>query len=294
VADQTFMLDGDLERALLDLGAHVAFPATPDLTARVRVRTAETRVTPARRGWFPSGGWQRALTVAVVALLVLFGAALAVSPEARDAVAERLGLKGVTIEHVPELPMPTAVPTAAPSAAPAAVAPSALPVPTATTPPPGSTLGLGQRTSLVDARTQASFPLLVPAELGPPDAVYALNPNQVSLVYSPRPGLPAAPQTASVGLLITEYRATIDQQLLFGKGVPPGGRVEEVRVGESRAFYISGAPHVFFVRDARGQVVDERSRLAGNTLLWEHNGLTLRLESALDRDAAIALAAKVR
>jgi hypothetical protein len=297
VADQTFVPDTDLERALLDLGQHVEYPATPDLASRVRVRLTQMPLPVRRRAWFfAPGSWQRAAAVAAVAVLVLFGASLAISSEVRNAVAERLGLRGVTIEHVPEMPTPTAAPTAVatPLPAPAAAVPSASPLPTATPAPPGAALGLGQRTSLVEARTQAGFPLLVPSALGPPDAVYVLNPNQVSLVYGARPGLPAAPQAANVGALFTVYRATIDQQLLFGKGVPPGARVEEVRVGESRAFFISGAPHVFFVRDARGQVVDDRSRLAGNTLLWEQNGLTVRLESALDRDAAMALASTLR
>src|SRR6185295_8291216 len=136
----------------------------------------------------------------------------------------RLGLRGVSITHVEEVPTPTAQPT-----------PTALPtgVPTPTPPPPGAALGLGAATGLADARLRLGFPLLLPSALGDPDAVYA-----------PRAGLPPAPQSASAGLLLTEFRATLDESL-FQKGVPPAARLEEVRVAGGRGFWISGAPHSF-------------------------------------------------
>src|SRR5881397_220649 len=102
------MADADLERALRDLGQHLAYPDTPDLVVAVRVRLAQ-QPAPRRRSWLVLPVWPRAVAVGLVALLVLVGAALAISPDARDAVAERLGLKGVTIEHVPEVPTPQPV-----------------------------------------------------------------------------------------------------------------------------------------------------------------------------------------
>jgi hypothetical protein len=289
MAEQIYLADADLERALRDVGQHVAYPETPDLALSVRVRLAAQVPPPARRRWLwlLEPGWRRAAAVALVALLVLVGAGLAISPEARDVVAERLGLKGVTIEHVPEVPTPQATATAEPTRAAGTASP--------TPPPPGAGLGLGERTSLLEARTQVVFSIQMPSALGAPDAVYRVSQNQVSLVYAPRPGLPANAQAASVGLLLTEFRATLDDTL-FGKGVPPNARLEEVQVNGERAFFISGAPHTFFVRDPSGTVRDERSRLAGNTLLWSRraDGLTFRLESALGRDAAIAIAESLR
>jgi hypothetical protein len=286
VAEQTYVVDGDMERALRDLGQYVAYPGTPDLAAAVRSRLTQLPPPRRRARLFFEPGWQRAVAVAVLALVVLIGAGLAISPDTRDAVAERLGLKGVTIEHVLEAPTPG--PTATPSPVPTPGAPTSTPV------PPGAALGLGTRTSLLEARTQVGFPLQVPSDLGPPDAVYVADPGQVSLVYAPRANVPPAPQAASVGVLLTEFRATIDEQLLFGKGLPPTAHLEEVRVAGQRGFWISGAPHTFFVRDARGQIKDERSRLAGNTLLFENNGVTVRIESALDRDAALRIAESLR
>jgi hypothetical protein len=214
----------------------------------------------------------------VLAVLLVAGAVAAVSPDARQVIADRLGLRGVAITHVEGLPTPTAEPTRAATATPS---------------PPGAALGLGTRMSLEQARAQLGFALLVPSQLGEPDALYVFNANQVSLVYAPRAGLPQAPQSASVGLLLTEFSASLDETL-FQKGVPPTSRLEEVRVGGSRGFWISGAPHSFFYRDASGNVQQDRSRLAGNTLLWERGGLTLRLESALEREESIRVAESLR
>jgi len=139
------------------------------------------------------------------------------------------------------------------------------------------------------ARAAVGFAVLLPSALGQPEAVYVRNTDKGSFVYAPRDGLPRAQGAASVGLLLTEFRARLDTTL-FGKGVPPGARLEEVQVRGTRGYFISGAPHTFFYRDASNNIQDERSRLAGNTLLWEANGITYRLESALDRDAVIRLA----
>jgi hypothetical protein len=54
--------------------------------------------------------------------------------------------------------------------------------------------------------------------------------------------------------------------------------------------WIEGQPHTVLYRDSDGQVREERSRLAANTLLWEQSGLTLRLESSLSKDEAIRIA----
>jgi hypothetical protein len=268
------MAEMNVEVALHELAVVVEFPPTPDIASAVRARLAERPVVPPRRGWLPP--WPRAVAVVLLALLVLVLAGLA--------VADRLGLRGVTIVQVTEVP--TAVPTAAPE-------PTRAGVPTPTPPPPGAALGLGNLASLAEARSRASFALLLPEALGEPDAVYVNGADQVSLVYAPRPGLPPAPQPAGVGLLLTEFRADIDASL-FQKGVPPTARIESVRVGGNQGYFISGAPHSFFVREPNGNVRDDRSRLAGNTLLWEQNGITNRIESALGRDGAIRIAESLR
>ncbi len=263
-----------LEAALRDVGSHLAYPPTPDLATAVRRRLA-ARPAPSRRSWAAWLPLHRRLAVALAALLVLAGAALAFSPEARTAVAERLGLRGVWIEHLPWMP----------------------------TPPPGTVgpnLDLGDRVTLEEARARVGFPVLLPTlpELGAPDEVYlGSGPagGQVALVYWTRPGLPPASETGVV-LLLVEFRAgpgTLSSGVL-GKGLGLDTRIAEVAVNGGRGVWIEGAPHLLFLPDARGQFRQEPVRVAGNVLLWEQGELTLRIEGALSQDKALRIAASVR
>ncbi len=66
-----------------------------------------------------------------------------------------------------------------------------------------------------------------------------------------------------------------------------GSSVRYTSVAGQPAIWISGAPHAL-VLPIGG------SRLAGNTLLWQHGPLTLRLEADLDLTHARAIAAGFR
>ncbi len=79
----------ELERALFAMGDEIEFPATPDLTGRVRERIARPR-----RRW---------LAVAVAIVVVAFGIAMAV-PEARSAILRFFHIGAVTVERVETLP----------------------------------------------------------------------------------------------------------------------------------------------------------------------------------------------
>jgi hypothetical protein len=202
---------------------------------------------------------------AILAALLLLGLGVLAWPDARDAIAHRLGLRGVTITHVPEEPTPPPTPV-------------------------GVGLGLGSPVSLVQARERLGAGVVLPARLGSPDGIYAgTGSGQIWLVYAPRDGLPPMTAAGGVGLLLTEMNVSLDPNLLMGKGVPSATRLDEVQVRGNRGFWLEGAPHLF-LRDATGSITDMPPRLAGNTLLWGQSGLTLRLESALPRDAAISLA----
>ncbi|HTD78309.1 MAG TPA: hypothetical protein VK898_11780 [Chloroflexota bacterium] len=267
----------DLERALADLGRELAYPPTPQLAVVVRQRLAEESARPSRRWrWLPVPDrgvrrWlprlDRRLAVGLAAVLVLVAVVLAISPEARDAVAGRLGLRGVRIEEVP-----------------------------AVTTPRATQLNLGERLTLDQLRLQVAYPVELPAALGAPDEVYLSNTpvgGQAALVYYPRPDLQQA-NTTGVGLLLTEFRGSVRSTAALGKGIPPGTHLEEVQVNGGPGFWIDGDPHTFFYVDARGQIQPESTRLAANVLLWEQGELTLRLESALPRDPTLAIAATVR
>lgn len=81
----------ELERALVQLGREVDFPAEPDLRSRVRDRLERKRRV------------RHALVVAVALAAVAFGIAMAV-PDARGAILRFLHIGSVTIERVHTLP----------------------------------------------------------------------------------------------------------------------------------------------------------------------------------------------
>jgi RNA polymerase sigma-70 factor (ECF subfamily) len=217
-----------------------------------------------------------ALLATLLLTLALAGGALALFPAARSAVSQRLGLRGVSIEHVPALP---ALPTDPPA------------------PPAGRRLGLGESVGLSAARARLAFTPLLPAlpEVGQPDEVYAaadLPGGRLTLLYGPRPSLPGTGQTGA-GLLVTELRGTIEPNTSLAKLLGPQTRLEAVTVNGRPGYWIQGQAHAIFVRDAHGVVRQETLRLAGNTLLWEQGELTLRLELAGSKEQALRIAASM-
>src|SRR5436309_14667667 len=158
-------------------------------------------------------------------VVMLVAAALALAFGTQVAVAHYLQLRGATLQSVPARPSSIASPTGE----------------------------LGRRYSLGDryesvalAAKAAGFTPLVPAALGQPDDVYYRQQGGVvTLVYRPRPGLPPTvdPQ---VGALVMQARGQVGRPS-FGKLQGPGTGVEEVAIGSDRGYWISGAPHGFFV-----------------------------------------------
>jgi hypothetical protein len=269
----------DLDRALADLAASLEFPPTPDLAAAVSARLdqdpAAARPAAAARGrrWLGGlAGWRR-LAVAGLAIVLLAVAVLIASPGTREAVARRLGLRGIGVELGG--PPPTVT----------------------TTPGERLDLGLGERVTLEEARRRVDFPVLVPqsAGLGRPDAVFvseAVPPGgRVDLVWRARPGLPASAFT-DAGLLITEFKGQPTPE--FIKKVAVAGQVEFLEVGGEPAYWFSGEPHFFTYRDSAGNFREERTRLAGNTLIWQRGELTLRLEGELSKEEALRIAESMR
>ena len=272
----------DLERALADLAAALEFPPTPDLAAAVTARLDEAPAaapappSPAARArrWLAGlAGWRR-LAAAGLAVVLLAAAVLVASPGTREAVARRLGLRGIGVEL------------------------GGPPPPTVTTTPGGRLeLGLGDRVTLEEARRRVDWPVLAPTSGGVerPDAVYVNEAvpsgGRVDLVYRARPGLPPSPFT-DVGLLITEFQGQPTPEFL--KKVTAMGVVEQVTVGGEPGYWFSGEPHFFTYRDAAGTLREEQTRLAGNTLIWQRGDLTLRLEGELPKEEAIRIAESMR
>ena len=266
---------GDLEQDLRDLGQRLAYPSTPPLARRVGQRLAAT--PPARRSWWFLAPSQLAL--ALLAALLLAGAALLAWPAARAAVADRLGLRGVEIIHVPAVTTPTPAP-------PVAAGPTATPLPAC------QRLHLGAPISLAEARAGTPFPIRLPSlpELDEPDETCMVGSpgNQVAFVYAPRPGWPSVRETG-VALVLIAFQGRVDQGVLI-KGVGPDTQIQPVTVNGGRGFWLAGAPHSVAFFDEHGQVSFQSVRLAGNVLLWEQGGVTYRLEGVATLDQALRVA----
>jgi len=261
------MPEQELEATLVDLGERLAYPHPTRLADAVRARLHEPR---APRWWDAIRSPRYAFAPALATLALILVVSLAAVPEARAFADEFLRLRGIDIFRT----------TATPSA-PAASA--AVPFP-------------GERVSLEDARRRAPF-LRVPtdARLGTPDQVYIDQTQageRVTLVYVSRAGIPVS-RDAGVSAVVVVFRGRVDDSL-FGKVTAPGTRIEEVSVSGGRGFWLEGAPHQFFYRDAAGNPWPETLRLAGNTLLWEQSDATFRLEAQISREEAIRIGASAR
>jgi hypothetical protein len=260
------------ERLAAELAAlEVAWPPTPDIAGTVLARLDEEPApAPRRRRRFrlaPALAWTAA------ALVAALGVTMAASPSARSAILDWLGLKSVKIERK--------APTATPQPRRGQL---------------GQELALGDAVSLAEARGRSEFPVRVPSALPPPDAVYFDAPpppgGRVSFVYRPQPGLTRSAQTGT-GLLVSEWRATVTP--VVEKAAGGGAKLERFEVDGDRAYFISGKSHGVAWVDQNGDVSFEDQRLAGNTLLVERgDGLLLRIEGDLDRDAAVRIARSLR
>ena len=150
-------------------------------------------------------------------------------------------------------------------------------------------LRLGQRTTLEQATSVLGFTPLVPADPGAPDGVYVrrdIPGGELSLAYSPRPGLPEA-RTTGLGLLVTEFRGDLVPELI-GKLAGGATAIESLTLDGERAVWIEGGEHFFFYRRPDGQTSERDLRLAANVLLLEQGDTLVRLEGAFGFDRAKA------
>jgi hypothetical protein len=211
-----------------------------------------------RLGESPARRWapRRLVAVALAVIVLAVGAAMAV-PSARTAVLEWLGIKGVKVTRVETLPKASLL----------------------------NDFGLGERVSLAEARRRA--PWLVEPQLDsldPPDQIYfstSVPLGQVSFLWGSK---------TEVQLLMTQAQGEAFAEKMLG----PGTEAEPSNVDERPGIWMTGDPHVFLFRDRRGNIREETARLARNTLLWQHDELTVRLEGELSKSAALEIARSVR
>ena len=245
-----------VEARMRAAGAEFVSRPTPDLEPGVRARIA-TAGAPARPA-------VRRLAPAAAVLVVLVLGTLAV-PSARTAVADFLGLPGVRIEAGSQLPPPEA----------------------------GARLRLGERVTLRQARAAVAFAVRAPALLGTPDEIWldrdAVPGGQVTLLWRASRELPAA-GPHGVGALLTLLPGSLEPGLLAKFVYAPETRLTSVSVGGGQGWWVSGDEHALLYLDQGGKPLRDRSRLAGDTLLWQAGGVIHRLESGLTLERALELA----
>ena len=231
----------DLHDALGRLAAEAQWPPTPELAAPVR---AAIEAQPARRRSPRAVRGARPLALAPAAARGAARAAssaAACSPRRASArgCSSASGCSNASVTKVERLP-----PTGARRA--------------------GSALG-----ERVHARRRrgsvAGFELLRPAALGAPAEVYV--DDGVVDVRLPRPLRPADPVHAGAG-----QRRALRPEVRHRD-------TRRVRIGGAAGLLLRG-PHAVFFDERRGEEPRmQEARLAKNTLMWERDGLLLRLEA---------------
>jgi len=206
-------------------------------------------------GQRPSLFSRRALVVALAVLAVAVGAVLAV-PQARSTIRDWLGIGNVTIRYVEDLP----------------------PVEQAT-----AGLALGEQMSLEEARERAGFRVRVPTVEGlddPPKVFYNDTSSQVAFLY----GSEEKPK-----LLITQADARGAIEKLVNLNVTERELVV-VEPGYA-GIWLYGEKHAIFYPSTDHE---EPFRLVGNALVYEMDGVTLRIEAEISKDEALRIARSMR
>lgn len=259
--------DDPVEQALRDLADHLPTIADRDLSPGV-VEAINTDASPADGGgrWLVGAG--KPILVGVV--LVLLAAIGLVAP-VRDAAAAVLELVGIDIRQADEGATP----------------------PAASPPVDGE---LGTQVPVADISKVAGFSVPQPrtATLGEPDEAYLLDGGDhqaVTLVWRQREGIPVA-SASGASILLTVFQGGPPEPEFLQKILFQGSRAQQVSVDGELAVFVDGPQTVLYL-SSDGDVQEAQSRLSANSLIWQHDGLTFRLESALGQGASVDIARSV-
>jgi hypothetical protein len=245
----------DLEQGFAELRDRMAWPEMDDVAAR-----AEAVITaPAAPPWYKR---VRSLFCGGFVAMAL---TVAVVTPARSAILELLGVRGLNIERVERLPVT-----------------------------PRQDRGvLGHRATLEQARASALFPILTPRVDAPSEVriTDVIPGGGYSLIYPPGPGLPAA--RPGIGLLLTQFQG--ESTPYVDKLITYGARVTRVSVDGNRGFWIRGGRRVVVYRDRSGLISQAGLELPDTPLLiWERDGVALRLQAKVSLAHALRIARSVR
>ena len=253
--------DEELGRALREADAFLDRPTTPDVVQGLTSRLLEQRHGPRRtppRLPMPRG--RRALVLAIAITLVIAAAAFAAKLV--------IDLGALTVDVVPG--RPTSLPSA-----------------------PAADRDFGRAVTLVRAQAIAGFSPRIPSALGPPDQVWVDRAvtsfetsepaTRIVLAWSPSPGLPAIPGTDR-GALLMAFSGSADTaaKVVFAET----GSIRHATVRGADAYWVVGRHEL----DLLGPDGLEPRRVTGNVLLWNDDGIVLRLETVVNERAAIEIA----
>lgn len=249
----------DLEGALARLRTDLVFPDTPDIAAAFAMTAPVRPVRTLRRSPLPYSPWW-GLAAAVLLLVV----ATVAIPGARATVASWFDVPGIRIEVGDDEAVRTP---------PASI---------------GGSLLLGRPITIADAGAAAGFVIVAPADTrgGAPET-YLLERDGatiVSLLYPAGPGLPGIGSTGA-GLLLMQIDSPEHVDLLVKRSMNEQPPIT-VMLGGGTGTWIAGGSLTLEPVYETGTF--ERS--SGNVLIWEQNGVTYRMESALTMTDAVALA----
>jgi hypothetical protein len=191
-------------------------------------------------------------------LLAAMLAALAV-PSARTAILDWLGIGGAEIVRVDELP----------------------PLPLTQDPDV-----LGRKATLDEARARAGFGFANPPRDEPaPDEVRLAPGLRVSYLW--RDG-------GDARLVVTQFPGRVGDPALLKKLAGGATRIDRFAIDGDTAVWLEGGPHAVLFVAPDGLIRDDQGWLAGNTLLVDRGGITVRVEGALDRADAVDLVRAMR
>jgi hypothetical protein len=140
---------------------------------------------------------------------------------------------------------------------------------------PQRPLDIGVPIRLDDVEATAGFRPLASPLLGRPDGV-TWDGGMVWYRYG------------NVRVLVSQFRGGgVDR--VIKKVLTSGTSVTPIAVKGERGFFLTGAEHFLYI--APNDIVrDERVRLAGDVLLWQHGPLTIRLEGRFTLAQALRIA----
>jgi hypothetical protein len=261
--------DEHVEERLRDLALHLPPRPTADLLTAVLERVAQPDgATPSDEHW----ARLRRPVLAAAALCLALVAAYALLAPVRDATASVLRLVGIDIHHADSGARP---PTLSPPVR----------------------AELGKRVTVADVSAEAGFAVPMPhtPALGDPDEAYVVDRGAyqvVTLVWREREGIPIAPASGASALL-SVFRGAPPVDDWVRKILYEGAQASQVSVNGGVGVFVSGPQSVRYV-GGNGDLHEALPRLSANSLIWQQDGVTLRLEAAVGADEALALAESVR